>query len=386
MNFKLNFSVPLSVACLMSSLGLSFSSDAASASQTFGCEAVLVETVIDYKFDASLRLSLLNLIDRRAFNENRKKGGFGFSIPIAGTLVSSFSSYEKFSKARLQEFKKENFDFSKEESQTYVSSYLPEAAFAAFTECLRIKSQTQNGLHLIQKYVSNDYVSVDIFWNPPAGVGDRAVTTFNLAGGSLAGEAAQPEELKAGHYYALDFNRDGAQAFRFTIGVDGYQAERLVIPLLSLEHPIKTKDPWEIPGFRPRLNVLVHQQSFDDLTGREAQWIGIKGRSKRLEGFQVSFKENIPGLKLEYQCHLQGHGDSNWKSADEFCGTRGEKRRLEGFAMRLSGQLAPYFKVVYGCHIQSSGDISGVLGDNYCGTKGLGKRAESLSVYIERVR
>ena len=375
------------VLVLLASVGSIFA-EFSTASETFGCEVALVETNVSYEYDSTLRLSLLNLIDRKSFNQKRSGGSGGFKIPIKGVPVKAFANYNKFSEARQSEYKENRFKLSKEESQAYVASYVPEAGFRAFTECLRTSAQSRPGLHLIQKELSNDYVSLDVYWNPPAGVGDRGVKTFNLSGAELAGQTEQPEELKVNHYYALDFDREASKPFRFTIAVDGYAAKRLSIPLASAPTNAEIKQPWEIPGYRPPLNVLVHQQSFEDLKGSEGNWVGIPGRSKHLEGIQISFKVPIRCLQLEYMCHLQGanFGDSNWKPAGTFCGTRGEKRRLEGFAMRLSGQLAPSFQVVYGCHIQSTGDVKGVLGPNYCGTRGQKKRAEAMYVYIERVR
>ncbi|MCR9278989.1 MAG: hypothetical protein NXH85_13540 [Pseudomonadaceae bacterium] len=362
-----------------------FSVNSAHASDTFGCEVALVETNINYQFDSTLRMSMLHLIDRQSFNERRKSGGGGFTIPIKGVPVSAFADYDTFDQARQKEFEKHSFNLSKENAQTYLATYVPEGGFKAFTDCLRIKAQSTNGLHLIQKEVTPTYVSVDAYWNPPAGIGERDVTAFNVEGGRLVDTFLPPSEVEPNYYYALDFKRVADEPFRFTIQAEGYLPKRISIPVLGGSDD-ESLPPWLIPGYRPSLSVLVHQQTYSDLQGKDGIWIGIKGQSKRLEGFSVSFEEEIPGLGLEYMCHLQSSGDSLWVKAGTFCGTRGQKRRLEGFAMRLTGQLAPSYQIVYGCHLQGVGDVAGVVGSNYCGTRGLKKRVESMTVYVERIK
>lgn len=82
-------------------------------------------------------------------------------------------------------------------------------------------------------------------------------------------------------------------------------------------------------------------------------------------------------------CHMEGSGDSSWKSAGEFCGTRGESRQLEGFAVKLDGPSARFFTVETYCHIEGSGDM-GPYGDGqYCGTKGGNLRMEAIKVKIQ---
>ncbi|MBZ4374315.1 hypothetical protein [Corallococcus sp. AS-1-6] len=47
-------------------------------------------------------------------------------------------------------------------------------------------------------------------------------------------------------------------------------------------------------------------------------------------------------VQLEYQCHLQGLGNSGWLPEGTPLGTQGESRRLESFVgIRLRGEEAP---------------------------------------------
>jgi hypothetical protein len=131
-----------------------------------------------------------------------------------------------------------------------------------------------------------------------------------------------------------------------------------------------------------KLGGVVHVQDSGDKPLQEAQWVGTKGQSLRLEGFNIDFSPPIPGLGLEYICHLQGVGDTPWMSGGSFCGTRGEERRLEGFAIRLTGSQAPRYDVYYACHLQDEGDTGPVMNGAFCGTRGKSLRVEALEVGV----
>lgn len=57
--------------------------------------------------------------------------------------------------------------------------------------------------------------------------------------------------------------------------------------------------------------------------------IGTTGESRRIEGISIKCTKNNTGKKLKYQVHCQTYGDTKICSEGEFCGTRGESKRLE---------------------------------------------------------
>lgn len=140
-------------------------------------------------------------------------------------------------------------------------------------------------------------------------------------------------------------------------------------------------------GFKPPLRVLAHVQGIGDTVGREDEWVGTKGQARRLEGFSVNFREPAytPDLRLEYMCHVQGVGDTDWKPEGSLCGTRGQSRRLEGFAIRLTGAAAEDYAVVYSCHVQGLGDRGPYSNGAFCGTRGQARRIEAMNVYVLRL-
>jgi uncharacterized protein YjdB len=134
------------------------------------------------------------------------------------------------------------------------------------------------------------------------------------------------------------------------------------------------------------LNLIVHLEGIGDRAGVSGEWLGTKGQSRRLEGFQINFENRHPGLGMRYYAHLEGIGDTPWIPAGEFVGTRGQSRRLEGFALELTGPLASRYSVRYRAHLQGIGDTGWYRDGRFCGTRGQSRRLEALEVVIVRKR
>jgi hypothetical protein len=123
-------------------------------------------------------------------------------------------------------------------------------------------------------------------------------------------------------------------------------------------------------------------QNLGDQPLGDSHWAGTKGQSLRLEGFALDFAPTVPGIGLEYMCHLQNIGDTVLMPGESFCGTRGQSRRLEGFAIQLTGPEAAKYDVYYGCHLQDIGDTGPVKNGEFCGTRGQSRRLEALVVWV----
>ena len=150
-----------------------------------------------------------------------------------------------------------------------------------------------------------------------------------------------------------------------------------IIAALVLPTPATARSPV------PR-NVMAHLESVGDVFGANGEWVGTKGQSRRLEAFGVELANDIPGLSLEYTCHLQDIGDTDWVPMGDLCGARGESRRLEGFAIRLVGPKAAGYRLSYRCHLQDIGDTGWMSGGAFCGTRGQSRRLEALVVTLTK--
>src|SRR5271169_3929601 len=80
------------------------------------------------------------------------------------------------------------------------------------------------------------------------------------------------------------------------------------------------------------LSGLVHLQGIGDTPLTNDNFVGTQGQSRQLEGFQIEFSRPVKNLGMRYMAHLEDVGDVQWVDAGQFIGTRGESLRLEGFA------------------------------------------------------
>lgn len=135
--------------------------------------------------------------------------------------------------------------------------------------------------------------------------------------------------------------------------------------------------------YSKKLNILVHLQSIGDVAnGQAGIFAGTRGQARRLEGFQISLGQAIPGLSMRYMAHLEGIGDTAFVNEGQFCGTRGQSRRLEGFAIQLTGAAAANFDVYYMAHEADIGDTGVFSNGEFCGTRGQSRRIEGMAVWL----
>jgi len=139
------------------------------------------------------------------------------------------------------------------------------------------------------------------------------------------------------------------------------------------------------------IEVLVHIEGIGHKKYSLGAWAGTFGQSRRLEGFMISrfygytgARDTIIGssISIEYMAHLEGSGDTGWTSG--YVGSRGESRRLEGFAIRLKGVNASQWSVRYSAHLQGYGNTPTVRDGAFCGTRGESRRVEAILVEIVR--
>jgi hypothetical protein len=164
--------------------------------------------------------------------------------------------------------------------------------------------------------------------------------------------------------------REQAAAWRNDVPSDGLRVPDRLPPLRNSERG----------GIG--LQVLVHLQDIGDQTFRNNQFAGTRGESRRLEGFQLRIDPSVEGLSLRYMAHLQDIGDVPFTSEGEFVGTRGESRRLEGFAIDLIGPAADKYDVLYKAHVEGIGDTRFFKNGEFCGTRGESRRIEGILVRI----
>jgi Clostridial hydrophobic W len=130
------------------------------------------------------------------------------------------------------------------------------------------------------------------------------------------------------------------------------------------------------------LKLLVHLQGTGDVVVNNNEFGGTRGESRRLEGFQINIAPAIPGLGCRYMAHLQDIGDVPWVTEGQFVGTRGESRGLEGFAIELTGPSSGNYNAYYMAHLENIGDTVFFSAGQFCGTRGRSLQVEGMLVHI----
>ncbi|MEO1760640.1 MAG: hypothetical protein AAFR83_01390 [Cyanobacteria bacterium J06629_18] len=131
------------------------------------------------------------------------------------------------------------------------------------------------------------------------------------------------------------------------------------------------------------LQYMAHIQNWGDTNYiSQPQWCGTRNQSLRLEGFRIRLAPGSDHVNLRYKAHLQNIGDTSWHFLGEFIGTRGEKRRLEAFAIEVVGEAASRYDVYYKAHIQNLQDTGWEKNGSWCGTRGQKLRVESIAIYL----
>lgn len=136
-------------------------------------------------------------------------------------------------------------------------------------------------------------------------------------------------------------------------------------------------------GVSVGLKVLVHIQNIGDRIFSAQEYAGTRGQGFRVEAFQINIEPPIPGLNIQYMANVSGIGDTPWLDAGKLAGERGQVRRLEGFAIRLTGPQAANYDVFYTAHVQNRGDLPVYSNGAYCGTRNESLRVEGMKVWIQ---
>lgn len=85
------------------------------------------------------------------------------------------------------------------------------------------------------------------------------------------------------------------------------------------------------------IDAMAHVQGIGDVwvegIGHEGGTIGTVGESRRVEGIAIRV---VSGGHLQYRCHVQRRGWTPWVDDGNYCGTRGERLRVEAVQIRFA--------------------------------------------------
>ena len=110
------------------------------------------------------------------------------------------------------------------------------------------------------------------------------------------------------------------------------------------------------------LDVLLHVERLGDCRFGGEGWMGNRGQRLRVEGFTINPLAGLMAEDLEYKAFQPDGAETPWIGAPRFCGSRGRRLPLTGFAIRVAPAVAEQFDVVYsGAFV--NGGVTGPLGN-----------------------
>lgn len=114
--------------------------------------------------------------------------------------------------------------------------------------------------------------------------------------------------------------------------------------------------------------------------------LGTEGKGLRLEGFWIKLNGEVPAdTHIQYQVHVQNVGWMDPVQDGAFAGTEGKSLQIEAIKIKLvddNGDLVKDYSVVYSGHVQNVGDVGPFTNGEKLGTEGSFLRLEAIEVEI----
>ncbi len=139
----------------------------------------------------------------------------------------------------------------------------------------------------------------------------------------------------------------------------------------------------DLEGTNYKVNGVAHFNKIEDVAIVEGQVSETLPAKSRLLEFELNLMPFHPGLGLEYKAIINNKGATPWKKVGALCGTTDGRRKLIGFAVKLTGDLSNQFEVKYKAKVRKSKKWK--VGENgtICGTKKSGGQAiQNISIEI----
>lgn len=93
------------------------------------------------------------------------------------------------------------------------------------------------------------------------------------------------------------------------------------------------------------LTIIGHVERKGDVVAAEGEILGDPEKTQRVEGFQLMWPDRPQGLDLAYSISVEGFGATPVVKTGNFCGTRGQARRITEVTFTLIGPDAEKFRL-----------------------------------------
>ncbi|MCG2582844.1 hypothetical protein [Massilia sp. TS11] len=133
--------------------------------------------------------------------------------------------------------------------------------------------------------------------------------------------------------------------------------------------PAAEADVLEIPP--QGLSLVGHIERRGDCVAAPGATLGDPASAARLEGFQLEWPDKPKSIDLTYSAVIEDHGPTALMKCGDFCGTRGEARRLTEVSFSLIGKDAAKFELTGNAYFSGGFTVPVMSGMPLSGPSGL---------------
>lgn len=119
------------------------------------------------------------------------------------------------------------------------------------------------------------------------------------------------------------------------------------------------------------LTLIGHIERVGDAVAPEGKYLGDPSTNLRLEGFQVMWPDHPQQVDLAYSVTLEGLGATPTVTTGQFCGSKGEARRITEVTFTLVGENARRFELKGMAHFSGGFSVPVSSGLPLSGPSGL---------------
>lgn len=145
--------------------------------------------------------------------------------------------------------------------------------------------------------------------------------------------------------------------------------------------PAAVAKPMAVPAPRPAdqpirisnegVSLIGHIERVGDAVASEGQYLGDPASGLRVEGFQAMWPNHPKEVDLAYSVTLEGLGATQTVTTGQFCGSKGESRRVTEVTFTLVGANAHKFELEGVAHFSGGFSVPITSGLPASGPSGL---------------
>jgi hypothetical protein len=226
------------------------------------------------------KIAYFESLTRDQYEDLKKSGKLGATIPIYGVPIDLNLSYEDARRTVDQVKQVKNIEYLSVHQKTVQTSILSDNGLDGYKLCLTGKNPVGTFLWMARDAATANHFFIGVRWQGGVG-GPRGRfdyvgrSPFQVIGGRVVGPYAQhpPRLIQSGQEISVEVERDLAQRFEFTTSISGYSPDDRIL----------------LPKYQPRPITFIVRNSPKEAVSSS---FGEGGNNGELAEKSIEFKAN----------------------------------------------------------------------------------------------